>query len=104
MSRRPFRWLLGSMSLAALVAMGGCPLGGAAGGNADGDGSMVDTNGDGVPDALNKAPFAAFSVSPSQTVAPGETLTFDASASNDPDNDTLSFAWTQLSGMEAGLS
>lgn len=104
MSRWPLRCLLGSMSLAALAAVGGCPLGGGGGAADEGDGTLVDTNGDGVPDTLNRPPFAAFSVSPTQTVSPGQTLTFDASASNDPDNDTLSFAWTQLSGMEAGLS
>ena len=43
-------------------------------------------------DGANEAPTAAFSVSPQQA-RPGTTLTFDASASTDPDGSIASYGW-----------
>lgn len=98
-------WATG-LSLTAFWGLGGCP---GSGNNNDGEGAvegenLVDTDGDGIVDAVNTAPFAAFTISPKQTATPGEILTFDASGSSDPDLDDLSYSWAQLSGMDANFS
>jgi hypothetical protein len=40
----------------------------------------------------------------SQTVVPGATVTLDGNQSNDPDGDTLSYAWTQTIGPTVTLA
>ncbi|HEY5925650.1 MAG TPA: PKD domain-containing protein, partial [Kofleriaceae bacterium] len=41
---------------------------------------------------------------PDQTVAPSSTVTLNGSASSDPNNDPLTYAWVQLSGPSVTLS
>ncbi len=51
---------------------------------------------------VNQAPNAV--AGPSQNAAPGDNVTLDGSQSNDPDNDSLRFAWTQTTGPGVTLS
>ena len=51
---------------------------------------------------LNNAPNAIAGAN--QTVDSGAAVTLNGSASNDPDGDTLSYQWTQLSGTAVMLS
>lgn len=83
----------------SLLLPAGCPSdsGGDGGGDSSGGGGLLGNLG-------NKAPAAAIVVSPDVAVAPGVTITLDASTSSDPDGDALTFAWTQLSGTDATLS
>ena len=41
----------------------------------------------------NAAPIVSFTISPSGTVKVGDTVTFDASATRDPNNDQMTFEW-----------
>lgn len=41
----------------------------------------------------NSAPIVSFTVSPAGTVKVGESVTFDASATRDPNNDQMTFEW-----------
>lgn len=51
---------------------------------------------------LSNAPNAVAGAN--QTVDPGAVVTLNGSASNDPNGDTLSYQWTQLSGSAVTLS
>jgi hypothetical protein len=55
---------------------------------------------DGV--GLNNAPNAIAGAN--QTVNSGASVTLNGSASNDPDGDTLSYQWTQLSGTTVSIT
>ena len=59
-------------------------------------------DGQGPTTTVNWPPVA--SAGNDQTVAPGATVTLDASWSNDPDGDTLSYSWTKVSGPAVTLS
>nr|MDJ0909748.1 choice-of-anchor B family protein [Woeseiaceae bacterium] len=50
----------------------------------------------------NSAPNAI--AGSSQTVSSGSTVTLDGRSSNDPDGDTLSYQWSQISGTSVSLS
>ena len=50
----------------------------------------------------NHAPLA--DAGPDQTVAPGDPVTLDGSASGDPDGQALTFLWTQLGGPPVVLA
>ncbi|MDG1524524.1 MAG: PKD domain-containing protein, partial [Candidatus Thalassarchaeaceae archaeon] len=41
----------------------------------------------------NSAPVVSFTISPSGTVKVGDTVSFDASATRDPNNDQMTFEW-----------
>lgn len=41
----------------------------------------------------NSAPIVSFTISPSGTVKVGDTVSFDASATSDPNNDQMTFEW-----------
>jgi len=41
----------------------------------------------------NSAPIVSFTISPSGTVKVGDTVSFDASATRDPNNDQMTFEW-----------
>jgi len=41
----------------------------------------------------NAAPIVSFTINPSGTVKVGQTVTFDASATRDPNNDQMTFEW-----------
>ncbi|MDP6844271.1 MAG: PKD domain-containing protein, partial [Candidatus Thalassarchaeaceae archaeon] len=41
----------------------------------------------------NAAPIVSFTISPSGTVKVGDTVTFDASGTRDPNNDQMTFEW-----------
>ncbi|MFL5321312.1 MAG: PKD domain-containing protein [Myxococcaceae bacterium] len=62
---------------------------------------QVSKLGDGAPQppvtAVNGVPVAVAGAE--QTVAPGAQVTLDASASTDPENEPLSFQWTQTGGQ-----
>ena len=49
------------------------------------------------PTSLNAAPLADAG-SDQTNVIPGSLVTLDGTASSDPDNDTLTYSWTQISG------
>ncbi|WP_162273753.1 CAP domain-containing protein [Candidatus Thiodiazotropha endoloripes] len=58
---------------------------------------------DGVtPQPVNQPPAA--SISGSQNITSGETVTLDGSASSDPDGDSLSYLWTQTGGEALTLT
>jgi choice-of-anchor B domain-containing protein len=55
-----------------------------------------------ILDGTNSAPNSV--AGSSQTVRPGTTVTLNGSGSNDPDGDTLSYAWSQTQGPAVSLS
>jgi uncharacterized protein YkwD len=59
------------------------------------------TDDDTPPASDNQSPTAT--ISGVQSATSGETLILDGSASNDPDEDTLSYLWSQLSGEPVSL-
>ncbi|MBT7432351.1 MAG: PKD domain-containing protein, partial [Euryarchaeota archaeon] len=42
----------------------------------------------------NSAPTAEFTMNPNSNFRTGDTITFNAGGSSDPDGDSLSFSWT----------
>ena len=82
-------------SILALMACGG--------GSGSSGGSTPPPQGGGTTTPTNAAPTASISVS---DMAPNEGLktTLDASESSDPDGDSITYAWTQLSGPDLVLS
>ncbi|MCG7871596.1 MAG: CAP domain-containing protein [Candidatus Thiodiazotropha lotti] len=55
-----------------------------------------------TPQPVNQPPEA--SISGSQSSTSGETVTLDGSASSDPDDDSLSYLWTQTGGEAINLT
>ncbi|MCG8010434.1 MAG: CAP domain-containing protein, partial [Candidatus Thiodiazotropha weberae] len=55
-----------------------------------------------TPQPVNQPPAA--SISGSQSSTSGETVTLDGSASSDPDDDSLSYLWTQTGGEAINLT
>lgn len=95
------RWPL----LALLLVMGATALTGCDGSsNSDGDEGTAGSgnNGNGNNGNANAAPVAHAGIP--QTVAGGSAVTLDGSASSDPDNDALSYAWTQTGGTIVTLA
>jgi len=62
------------------------------------------SSGGGGEPPSNKAPVAAFTVSPGLTGVIGQDFTFDASGSSDPDGDPIRFAWSFGDGAETQYS
>ncbi|EPF0317238.1 glycosyl hydrolase family 18 protein [Enterobacter chuandaensis] len=58
-------------------------------------------NSEGTVDPVNKAPVAV--VNSMQTVIAGSSVSLDGSKSYDPENDTLSYEWKQVSGTPVSL-
>ncbi len=79
---------------------GGAGGGDGSGGGGSGGGGASDPGGD----PTNHAPSASLRVSPAGGVAPGTSVTLDASDSLDPDGDPLTFEWSQSDGPSAALS
>ena len=57
-----------------------------------------------VVNSINEAPTPVVDVSPSLVVGEQVTVTLDASGSQDCNGDPLTFAWTQIGGIELRLS
>lgn len=66
------------------------------------DGAATSTDTVTITVAGNAAPIA--DAGAAQTAAGGSTVTLDASASSDPENDPLIYNWTQISGPSVGLN
>jgi hypothetical protein len=73
--------------------------------NVTGNATIADGTGVGTindNDAANQAPTA--NAGPDQTVASGAPVTLNGSGSTDPENQTLTYMWTQTSGPSVTLS
>ncbi|QYG91867.1 DUF4214 domain-containing protein [Iamia sp. SCSIO 61187] len=64
------------------------------------DGGLTDT--DTVDVAVNRAPTA--DAGPDQDVNGGDTVSLDGTGSTDPDGDTLTYAWDQITGTAVTLT
>lgn len=64
--------------------------------------NQVDADNDGLGDVCDNQPPTAVT-GPDQTINEGVLVSLDGGLSSDPDNDTISYLWTQLAGPAVAL-